>query len=61
MRAVVTVLLVLAFLATDAGASSGGGSLPWEGPLQTITTSMTGPVAYAISLIGIVVAGAMLV
>jgi type IV secretion system protein VirB2 len=61
MRAVVTALLVLAFPATDAAASTGGSSLPWESPLQTIATSMTGPVAYAISLIGIVVAGAMLV
>jgi type IV secretion system protein VirB2 len=61
MRAVAVLLLILPFLATDAAASTGGGSLPWEGPLQTIATSMTGPVAYAISLIGIVVAGAMLV
>ena len=35
--------------------------LPWETPLQTIAHSITGPVAYAISLMGIVVAGAMLV
>jgi type IV secretory pathway VirB2 component (pilin) len=61
MRNVVLTIFVLAFLATDAAASTGGGSLPWETPLQTIATSITGPVAYAISLIGIVVAGAMLV
>jgi type IV secretion system protein VirB2 len=38
-----------------------GGSLPWETPLEAIRDSVTGPVAYAISLMGIVVAGAMLV
>jgi type IV secretion system protein VirB2 len=44
-----------------AEASTGGGSLPWETPLEAIRDSVTGPVAYAISLMGIVVAGAMLV
>jgi type IV secretion system protein VirB2 len=61
MRNVVLAILILAFLVGQAAASTGGGSLPWETPLQTIATSITGPVAYAISLIGIVVAGAMLV
>ena len=61
MRAFALALLILVFLPPNAAASTGGSSLPWEGPLQTIATSMTGPVAYAISLIGIVVAGAMLV
>ena len=42
-------------------ASTAGGALPWETPLQAIRDSITGPIAYAISLIGIVVAGAMLV
>src|SRR6201985_2728242 len=31
--------------------------LPWERPMQTIATSLTGPVAYAIGLIGIAIAG----
>ena len=44
-----------------AWAGTGGTSLPWETPLQTISNSITGPVAYAVSLIAIVVAGAMLV
>jgi type IV secretory pathway VirB2 component (pilin) len=34
-----------------------GGSLPWERPMQTIATSLTGPVAYAVGLIGIAIAG----
>lgn len=42
-------------------ASSSGASLPWEGPLQTLQRSITGPVAMGISLLGIVVCGAMLI
>lgn len=46
-----------------AATSSGGGgtSLPWETPLQTLSNSIKGPVAYAVSLMGIVAAGAMLI
>ncbi len=38
-----------------------GSGLEWETPLQKIRDSVTGPVAYAISLLGIVVTGAILV
>src|SRR6266566_5928375 len=34
-----------------------GGGLPWEAPMTAIATSLTGPVAYAIGLIGIAIAG----
>jgi type IV secretory pathway VirB2 component (pilin) len=44
-----------------AHAASTGGSLPWEAPLTKLSNSIKGPVAYAISLIGTVVTGAMLV
>ena len=37
-------------------AASAGG-LPWERPMAAIATSLTGPVAYAIGLIGIAIAG----
>ena len=37
------------------GAAAGG--LPWEKPMTAIATSLTGPVAYAIGLIGIAIAG----
>jgi type IV secretory pathway VirB2 component (pilin) len=53
----------LALLATTALAFSlrlhaaAGGNLPWERPMTTIATSLTGPVAYAIGLIGIAIAG----
>ncbi len=42
-------------------ASTGGTGLEWETPLEKVRDSITGPVAYAISLLGIVVAGAILV
>jgi type IV secretory pathway VirB2 component (pilin) len=47
-------------LATPALASSGGG-LPWEGPLQQIQQSITGPVAGFIALAAVAVAGGMLI
>lgn len=47
--------LAVAFsLRAQAAATSG---LPWERPMTTIATSLTGPVAYAIGLIGIAIAG----
>ena len=50
------------FLTSSAFASSsGGGTLPWEGPLTTIKNSLTGPVAFAISLMGLVAGGAVLI
>jgi type IV secretion system protein TrbC len=45
---------------TGAFASETGTNLPWEGPLTTLVTSLTGPVAYAISVIAIVALGATL-
>jgi type IV secretion system protein VirB2 len=41
-------------------AAENGNNLPWEGPLNTLVTSLTGPVAYAISVIAIVALGATL-
>ena len=36
------------------------GTLPWETPLHTIATSLTGPVAFSVSIIGIFATGATL-
>lgn len=44
-----------------AVASSGGGSLPWEGPLEQIQQSITGPVAGYIALAAVAIAGGMLI
>lgn len=48
-------------LAEPALASSGGGRLPWESPLQQIQQSITGPVAGFIALAAVAIAGAMLI
>ena len=48
-------------LAEPASASSGGGGLPWESPLQQIQQSITGPVAGFIALAAVAIAGAMLI
>jgi type IV secretion system protein TrbC len=42
-------------------AAGAGGGLPWEAPLTTLSNSITGPVAYGISIIGIVGAGGILI
>ena len=34
--------------------------MPWEGPLRTIAQSLTGPVAFSVSIIGIFATGATL-
>ena len=42
-------------------AGAGGGGLPWEAPLAMVAASLTGPVALAVSLIALMVAGGTLV
>lgn len=49
----------LMFLAPDVFASSTG--LPWEDPLTAMVDSIKGPVAFGISVIAIVAAGAGLI
>ncbi|MBD9375508.1 TrbC/VirB2 family protein [Rhizobium sp. ARZ01] len=48
------------FTAVQAMAGSGG-SLPWEGPLEQIQESITGPVAGYIALAAVAIAGGMLI
>ena len=55
-----TMGLALAAASSVAFAAETGTNLPWEGPLTTLVTSLTGPVAYAISVIAIVALGATL-
>ncbi len=55
-------LLILALSISDVHAATGaGGALPYETWLNALRTSVTGPVAFAVSIIGIVVAGGMLI
>ena len=49
------IALAVAFSLRMQAAAAGG--LPWEKPMTAIATSLTGPVAYAIGLIGIAIAG----
>ncbi|WP_018010281.1 TrbC/VirB2 family protein [Sinorhizobium medicae] len=52
--------LICVSLAGPALAGSGG-SLPWEGPLEQIQQSITGPVAGYIALAAVAIAGGMLI
>ncbi|MDQ4422178.1 TrbC/VirB2 family protein [Sphingobium sp. DEHP117] len=51
----------LALLPSSAFATTTAGALPWEGPLSLVQQSLNGPVAGALSLISITVAGATLI
>src|SRR5438477_11708045 len=50
-----TVLLLTAL--PQCARAAAAGTLPWEAPMRAIATSLTGPVAYAVGLIGIAIAG----
>lgn len=54
-------LMGLALLPDPAAAAVGGGGLPYEAPLTQLRASVTGPVAFTLSLLGIVVAGGVLI
>jgi len=56
---IVMSLVVVAFAAISVAVMAG--ALPWEGPLQNLQKSLTGPTAKAIALIGLFVAGGLLV
>ena len=54
--------LALVLLAPSlAHATTTGGNLPWDTPLQTLETDIKGPVAYSLALLGIVASGGMLI
>jgi type IV secretion system protein VirB2 len=62
LHIMLTAMCVGAFLMPDAFAGPGtGGSLPYETWLTSLRNSATGPVAYAFGIIGIVVAGGILI
>ena len=56
------ILAIFMLAPQHAFASEGtGGSLPYESWLTNLRNSVTGPVAFALSIIGIVVAGGILI
>jgi type IV secretion system protein TrbC len=66
LAAAVLVLMVLHPQMAFASDTSGDGSvdtssMPFVAPLQTLKAALTGPFAMAVSLIGIVAAGAVLI
>lgn len=61
----IAVAFLLSFaapaLASDVGSGGGGTGLPWEGPIAKISQSVAGPIAFAFSLLGVIVCGAGLI
>lgn len=57
------VVLALVFTPFAAFADLNGTStgLEWEGPLEAITNSLKGPVAFAVSLLGMIATGVALI
>jgi type IV secretion system protein VirB2 len=53
----VLILLSLPRSTLAAAAGGGGAALPWEGPLNQVLASFTGPVAKALCILAIVVLG----
>lgn len=63
LTALAAALLMLWMLhPADAHAAVGaGGALPYEGWLAALRDSITGPVAFTLSIVGIVIAGGVLI
>lgn len=57
----ILVLLAAPAHAADASGATGGPGLPWEGPLDKLRRSISGPVAFVIALLGIIACGATLI
>jgi type IV secretion system protein VirB2 len=57
---VLAAVVLCLFGPTDLLAGSAE-SLPWEGPLEKLSNSLTGPVAQAVCLIAIVICGLTLI
>jgi type IV secretion system protein TrbC len=49
--------LGIAVMASEAIAAAGGGALPWDPPINTIQTDMTGTVAHGVTAAAVVCAG----
>lgn len=60
--AIALIWILLLLLPQHALAATGtGGGLPYETWLESLRNSVTGPVAFALSIIGIVIAGGVLI
>lgn len=54
-------VLIAGIVIGSPALAGGGGGLPWEGPLQQVQQSITGPVAGFIALAAVAIAGGMLI
>jgi type IV secretory pathway VirB2 component (pilin) len=55
-------IVMLVVVGNDAYAGTAtGGSLPYESWLSTLRDSVTGPVAFTLAIVGIVIAGGVLI
>lgn len=62
MFGLAALAVIVAFAPVHAFASTGsGGSLPYESWLTSLRSSVTGPVAFTLSIIGIIGAGGTLI
>lgn len=51
------IALAAAFIVSQSNAYAAGSGMPWEGPLQRVLDSFTGPVAKVIAVLAIVLCG----
>lgn len=61
LRVVVTAAVVAAVFIAEASLATSTANMPWEDPLESIQSSLTGPVALVVAVLGVVVCGAMLI
>lgn len=54
------MLMICLLVPTVCFASGGSAGLPWEGPLESIKNSLTGPVATGVTTIIVIVTGIMI-
>ena len=55
----VFLLLALAVVVAGPAAASGGAAMPWDGPLQTIASALTGNTVRILAVIAIAAGGIM--
>lgn len=61
MKKLQLVAFIALVMAVPMFAANTGSALPWEGAMDKLVSSITGPVAFGISIIAIVAAGAGLI